>query len=365
MKKIVFGITSLTLGGAERVLVDIVNELKKDYDITIFTLYGNGEFESELDYGIKRVSVYNKKYNDLNFFQKKYMSLCMVSKFFRKNLFSKYIKGKYDVEIAFLEGPLTWLFSEESNARKIAWVHNDIELVFGVGKDANIKRSLSEESYNKYEKIAFVSEDNLNKFKKIFPNNATYKQVIYNYININNVITKSKVFVPKEYKNEDIKFVVVSRLTAQKGIDRLIEVHNILIKKIKHHIYVIGDGPMRSELEDKIKTLNLNETFHLLGKKENPYPYIKYADYFMLPSRFEGYGMVIEEAKILGKPILITDTAAREAVIGYKNSIVVENSQEGVLNGMKKMIETNMQKNDIQKFDNKGIIHDITDLIER
>ncbi len=73
MKKIIFGITSLTLGGAERVLVDIANELKKEYEVTIFTLYSDGEFESQLDYGIKLVSVYNKPYKELNIFQKKYM----------------------------------------------------------------------------------------------------------------------------------------------------------------------------------------------------------------------------------------------------------------------------------------------------
>ena len=129
MKKIIFGITSLTLGGAERVLVDIANELKKEYEVTIFTLYSDGEFESQLDYGIKLVSVYNKPYKELNIFQKKYMSFSMINKTFRRKIFDKYIKGKYDIEIAFLEGPITWIFSEYSNAKKFIRKVFKIELL--------------------------------------------------------------------------------------------------------------------------------------------------------------------------------------------------------------------------------------------
>ncbi len=365
MKKIIFGITSLTLGGAERVLVDIANELKKEYEVTIFTLYSDGEFESQLDYGIKLVSVYNKPYKELNIFQKKYMSFSMINKTFRRKIFDKYIKGKYDIEIAFLEGPITWIFSEYSNAKKIAWVHNDITQVFGNDKKAKMKLNLSEECYKEYDSLVFVSKDNLERFNKIYKDNKTYKQVIYNYINSNNVITKSNMYFPNEYNNKDIIFTVVSRLTSQKGIDRLINVHAKLIKDYKYHIFVIGDGPLKDELTSKINNLHIEDTFHLLGKKENPYPYIKNATYFMLPSIYEGYGMVIEEAKILSKFILITDTAAREAVINYKNSIVVPNTDDGIYNGMKKLIENKIEDNTKEKFDNKYIINDIVDLIER
>lgn len=365
MKRLVFGITSLTLGGAERVLVDLVNVLKKEYDITIFTLYDKGEFLSQLDYGIKVISVYNKPYNSLNFFQKKYMSLCMVSKLFRKHLFNKYIKKKYDVEIAFLEGPITWLFSENSSAKKIAWVHNDIKQVFGSNKSSEMKKNLSKESYEKYNSLVFVSKDNLNSFNDIFKSNKVYKTIIHNYIDKNNVITRSNIFMPSEYEDKPNIFTVVSRLTHQKGIDRLIDVHNCLIKSMPHHIFVIGDGPLKEELNEKIKNLNLEETFHLLGKKDNPYPYIKNSTYFMLPSIYEGYGMVIEEAKILSKYILITDTAAREAVEGYKDSLIVENSNDGIYNGMKKLLENKTHPKSENSFDNKNIIYDVIDIIER
>ena len=72
MKKILFGITGLTIGGAERVLVDLVNKLSCDYDITIFTIYSKGELEKELNKNIKLKSLYNKSYKELSKFCLKY-----------------------------------------------------------------------------------------------------------------------------------------------------------------------------------------------------------------------------------------------------------------------------------------------------
>ena len=362
MKKIVFGITSLTLGGAERVLVDIANELKDKYDVTIFTLYSSGEFVSELDESVKIVSMYDKPYNELTDKEKKYMSLCMVIPFLRKHLFNKYIKGKYDVEIAFLEGPITWIFSHHSNARKIAWVHNDIIQVFGTDKKANMKKHLSEKTYKKYDEIVFVSNDNLEKFQSIIKNKIK-KEVIYNYLDSKKVIKKSNEFKPSEYNNKENIFTVVSRLTEQKGISRLIDVHKNLISKHPHHIFVIGDGPERKNLITKVATLGLENTFHILGKKENPYPYIKNCDYFMLPSIYEGYGMVVEEAKILSKTILITDTAAREAVQNYNDSIIVPNNEKGISDGMIKLMKNKKEKKkNVQN--NMNIIKSIINVIE-
>ena len=122
-KRICFGITKLGIGGAERVLIDIANELIKDYNITIFTIYGGGEFEKELNPNIKRKSLYKKEKKDV--FIPIYVLLC------GKLIYNKYLKEKYDVDIAFLEGPITRIFSYKGNNKKIAWVHNDIDKVFG------------------------------------------------------------------------------------------------------------------------------------------------------------------------------------------------------------------------------------------
>jgi len=364
MKKIVFGITCLELGGAERVLIDIVNNLVDKYDITIFTLYGKGDFLGQLNDRVKVESMYNCKYDDLNKLEKLKMSLKMYNGALRKLLYDKYIRGRYDVEIAFLEGPMTWIFSTPSNTKKIAWVHNDIEKVFGEGKRAQLKKSLNVKAYNGYNKIVFVSKDNLDIFNSIYPNNKVDKLIIKNYIDKDIVLKRAKEKIDKLDHNVPC-FVQVSRLVSQKGLYRLLDVHRELIDEgYEHKIYIVGDGPLKSDLQKLITEYNLLDSFILLGQKENPYPYIKDADYFILTSLYEGYGMVVLEAEILGKYIMITDTAAREALDGYEYGMVVNNNFDGVFDGMKEIIKKKPKVSKKIVIDNESILKNIIELIE-
>jgi len=370
-KKLLFGITSLTLGGAERVLVDLVNKLCNEYDITVFTIYSKGELEKQLSKKIKLKSLYDVSYSELSNIQK-YLLMPLKVLILKNKIYNKYIKESYDTEIAFLEGPITRLFSVKNNkTTKIAWIHNDISLVFGDGIKAKIKKNIDRKIYSKYKTLVFVSKDNLNKFNESYSNlNNINKKVIYNYINKENVIEKANKEDAK-FNNDKINFVTVARLVEQKGIDRVIEVHNKLIKEgLLHNFYVIGDGQERQKLEDMIQKYGISNTFKLLGKKENPYPYIKDADYFCLLSKFEGYGMVLEEAKILDKSIIITDTAAREAIEKYKNSKILDNNEEGIYKGIKEVVKSQKigfysNEKQIENYDNNEIIEKVIELIEK
>lgn len=296
----------------------------------------------------------------------------------KKGIYRKYIKQNYDVEIAFLEGPVTRLFSvNNKKTRKIVWVHNDISLVFGKGFKAKLKKKLDQKIYSKYETIVFVSKDNMRKFKEVYKEirnrylEPVKKEIIYNYIDKDEVIKKSEEVVNTEFDKDTINFVTVARLVPQKAIDRLIKVHAKLVySNLKHNFYVIGDGPEKFNLENKIKENNVQNTFYLLGQKENPYPYVKQADYFCLLSNFEGYGMVLEEAKILGKTIIITDTAAREAVEKYNNSVILENNEEKIYEGLKQIIKNHEQnknkyQENVEQYDNSKIIGKIEQLINK
>lgn len=362
MKKLLFGITSLTIGGAERVLVDLANKLCEKYEITIFTIYPNGEFEKSLSPKIKIKSLYNKQYKELNKMQEVFIPLRVWIQ--QKSIYKKYIKNDYDVEIAFLEGAITRIFSTKNNeTTKIAWIHNDISKVFGNSIKSKIKRNVDKKVYSKYNKLIFVSNDNVKKFEEVY-NNTVPKEVIYNYINSNNVIAKAEETPDIKFDENTVNFVTVARLAQQKALDRLINVHTRLIKEgYKHNFYIIGDGPEKDKLEKMIKDNQVQETFKLLGKKENPYPYMKQADYFCLLSHFEGYPMVVEEAKILNKQILITDTAAREVVRDYKNSQIFENSEEEIYNGLKNNINKKQISNIENNYDNQYIIKKIIELV--
>lgn len=365
MKKVVFGITSLTLGGAERVLVDIANKLSEKYDITIFTIYAKGELENQLNENVKLVSIYDKERSTLSKCEK---ILASVNLFFnKKSIYNKYLSEKYDTEVAFLEGAITRLFSVKSNvANKIAWVHNDISKVFGNDIKAKIKKKVDGKIYDKYEKIILVSKENLENFKGTYPNiNRNKLQVIYNYINPENIQNKAEEQIAEFENSSTFRIVTVARLVPQKAINRLIKIHSKLIKDgINHEIYVIGEGPEKSTLQNLIKQFQVEDTFYLLGKRENPYPYMKKADAIALLSYFEGYGMVIEEAKILGKYIIITDTAAREAVYKYDNSKIVANNEEEIYEGLKQVLEQGKKQDMKINYNNEKYIEQIEELIQ-
>ena len=345
MEKIIFGITGLTLGGAERVLVDLSNKLAEKYDITIFTLYAGGELEKELDKKIHLKSLYNFRYDSLSKIKKKLIPLKVL--FTSRSIFKKYVANEeYKAQIAFLEGPITQIFKYKSSAKKIAWIHNDISSMFSKNIKAKIKRIFARNAYEKYDNLVFVSMDNLDKFNKIFDDMPLPKEkVIKNYINSERILKLATEEPDFNFNKDEINIVQVSRLVEQKAINRLIDVHANLIKQgIKHHVYVVGTGPLKEKLQKQIEEQNVAKTFTLLGPKENPYPYIKNCDAFCLLSNYEGYGMVIDEAKILNKFICITNTAAREALLDYPgNSRIVQNNEEGIEDGIKYIVK-NKQK---------------------
>ena len=337
--KIVFGITKLGIGGAERVLVDMANNLScNGYDITIFTIYSGGELEKDLNDKVKLKSIYDE--NKSKYMEKSKITAIYVL-LFKKHIYNKYLRNKYDTYIAFLEGPITRILMFAKN--NVAWVHNDIGKVFGNSLKAKIKKKIDKKIYGKYEKIVFVSKQNKEAFEELY-GNISKREVIKNYIDKERI----KRLAEENTNEKDFKvlnlnlfpsFVTVARLVKQKGIDRFIRVHKKLIDEgLMHKVYVIGDGEEKYELKRLVNTLNVEDTFIFLGQKQNPYPYIKKGDYFALLSYFEGYGMVIEEAKILGKPVVITDTAAKEAVENYEKSFVLENDEEKIYEGLKQIL---------------------------
>lgn len=389
MKKIVFGITSLGIGGAERVLVDIANKLKDEYEITIFTLYRGGAFEKELDSKIKHISLYDVPYESMSSIKRKIIPIYVLT--CGKRIYNKYIKGKFDTEIAFLEGPITRIFKYKGNSKKIVWVHNDIRKVFGYSLKSKLKGKIDKTIYDKYDNIIFVSKDNKEAFNDMYLNSKNpyieaKEKVIYNYIDKDRIIKKAQssdfnTYNHKEEReeinSEDTKkneeeidktrpsIVTVARLVEQKAIDRLAKVHKRLIDDgYIHNIYVIGDGPEKKNLEDLIKDLKIEKTFKLLGKKENPYPYVKEADYFALLTYFEGYPMAVEEAKILDKKIIITDTAAKEVVKDYDKKMILENNEQSIYEGLCKILEKGMpEKEKNKEYDNSYLLDEIRQLI--
>jgi glycosyltransferase involved in cell wall biosynthesis len=135
--------------------------------------------------------------------------------------------------------------------------------------------------------------------------------------------------------------VSVGRLSPEKAFDRAIKVHSRLDKKgISFRWYIVGEGDERPKLEKEIEECKLQRKFILLGAKMNPYPYIAQADIFVLPSLFEGCSIVVNEAKILKRPILVTDVgAAREQIVSERTGLIVDNKEKAIFEGLKRLLQ--------------------------
>ena len=243
------------------------------------------------------------------------------------------------------------------------------------------KMKIDKKIYEKYDEIVFVSNENKEDFEKTYGKLRKKKDsggciktsVIRNYINYQSVLEKSEQEPEIKFNNNCINLVSVCRLVEQKALDRFIKIHSMLEKDgIHSKVYIVGDGPNKSILKKTIEKYNEKENFFLLGQKENPYPYIKNADYFCLLSYYEGYGMVIDEAKILNKKIIITNTAAKEGIANYDQSYVLENNEKGIYEGLKKILSSDIilndqteddQINDVKKYYD-GIIEKVKELFE-
>lgn len=151
-----------------------------------------------------------------------------------------------------------------------------------------------------YDTIFGVSKAIINSFNSLYPAEQIKSKIIYNVIDTREIIRKSKEFLPQEFSNEVFKIVTVGRLTEQKGYDIAIDAANELKKKkIPFIWYVIGDGRDKNKLHHLVENKNLHSKFILLGRKNNPYPYIKNCDLYVQPSRHEGYGLAVLEARTL------------------------------------------------------------------
>lgn len=308
MKKILFVIDSLSEGGAEKVLYDIVKNIdSKKFEIDVFLINNYGIYKEKIEkLGIKVEGIYEKR-NDIikNIFYRKLKSGYIRLKRYLycryPLLIRKLNKRKYDIEISFLEGYSTVLIANRRNStKKISWIHIDL------GKHKMINRKLEKKSYLKVDRIVCVSNDSKKSVENLYPELKEKIEVIYNPIPKEEILKKA-LEKKNIYSNEKINIITVGRLTLQKGYDILLKAHKELLKEgLDYNLYILGEGEERKKLEKYIKENNIEKNTFLLGFKENPYPYIKQANIFISSSRYEGYSLVVAEALCLEKPVIAT-----------------------------------------------------------
>lgn len=264
---------------------------------------------------------------------------------------------EYDVAISYLWPH--YFVAEKVKARtKIAWIHTDYSTV-----ETDVKLDL--DNWKKYDNIVAVSDECRSAFLKKYP---TLKKRVVVIENINDPamikeMAKEKIDNPMESDNR-FKIITVARLSHAKGIDKAV----LALKHLKERgytnisWYVVGYGGDEKKIRNLIDKYGLNEQFLLLGKKVNPYPFMKEADLYVQPSRYEGKAVTVSEAQVLSQPVLITNyPTAKDQVLNGYDGVICELSTIGLVDGIENMYLNNEFRHKIKsncdrkKFESNSI----------
>lgn len=238
----------------------------------------------------------------------------------------------YDVAISYL-WPHYFVAEKVEAKTKVAWIHTDFSAV-----EADMELDI--QMWNKFDYIVAVSIDCRRTFIKKYPC-LTNKVIVIENISSPDVIktlAKEKLDHPLTMDHR-FKIITVARLSYAKGIDQAIKALRLLKNKgYKIAWYVVGYGGDEQMLRELIKKCHLEEDFILLGKKENPYPFMKVADLYVQPSRYEGKAVTVKEAQIIGKPVLITNySTAKSQVQDGIDGVICNLSMEGIAQGIESL----------------------------
>lgn len=344
MKKVLFLIEDFGCGGAERVLCTLLNNIDTTkYDIEVCTITGGGELESQLPSTISLHTILKHSATDIFFknlwYKIKYNLICHWLPL--RLVYRLFVPKGFDVEVAFVEGFATKLLAASSNkkAKKVAWVHCDLK-EFPWPVNTGVFKSLAEEKavYAQYDEVAVVSETSKNHFVEIY-GLADRTRCIYNPID-RKAIGELASLGKRDSEDNRFRFVTVGRLTEAKGYDRLIETSARLKREgFDFVLWIVGEGADRVLLEKQVQECGLADVVKLLGFQKNPYQYLNQCDCFVCSSRTEGYSLVIAEAMCVGLPVISTRCAGPEEILdGGKYGVMVDNSMEGLYEGLKRVM---------------------------
>ena len=361
-KKILIRIGSLRHGGAEKVLVTFLKNLPEDkYEIDLLLNLYSGKYLTEVPkwvnvlYLNKGEMITTNRPQDIpqKAFRVVYQKLL---KKYPKLLYNNILKGKkYDIEFAAIHGFRDEILSSpQKNSKKIMWIHNDLRKThFHNYTDEEIRKFFG------FDKIMVISKNIQHDFESLAQNNDEKNRIvrIYNPLDTDEILGKAEApkfpkgtsEAPKKSninessplrKREQKLFISVGTIFPQKGFDRLLKVHKRLLDEgFPHKVLIVGDGYDFENIKKLKSELGVDDTATMLGFTDNPYPYFKNANFYVLSSRYEGFPTVLFEAITLKKNIIATDVSGvREMLENGKLGLIVDNSEDGIYSGMKKAL---------------------------
>ena len=374
--KLLFRHRSMEMGGVEKVILGLFENLDRNkFDITLIVSLYQGELRDAVPSHIHYIKA-NKGKEDFSknplIHKIQLFTRGLKIKFFENfpGLFDKiYLKKEFDIEIASSYTDFSpVLNSSNKKSKKLGWFHTDIS---SKGLKPILSRLLGQ--ITQFDYFIFGSQQANDIFVSTYPSiKLPENKVILNAIPIEEIKKNAEEFEIE--KSEDIPvFISVGRLHNRKGHHVLAEAHKKLIDEgFLHKIMIIGDGEERENLEKQIAELQIKNSFQLLGTKMNPYPYIKNSDFYIMPSRSEGWPLIIAETLILQKPIIATNVGGISEMITHKkNGYLVEYDVESIMSGMKEFLSNKTTvanireelKNSEEQFDNQKIYDSVEEIL--
>ena len=349
MKKVLFMIPNLLHGGAEKVLVNLVNNMNRnEYDITVLTLFDTGVNKQFLKDHI------HYKYCFKHMFRG---NSHILKLFYPKQLYKLFIKDDYDIIVSYLEGPTARIVSgcTNKNTKLVSWIHvQQTNSKIASKAFRSYKEAL--QCYQRFDNTICVSEAVKNDFLSIYPLKKKC-MVLYNTNETELIKEQSKEIVNDITINDNsINICGVGKLLPNKGFDRLLRVHKRLIDEgFDIHTYILGVGTEQKKLENYIKDNKLDNSCTLLGYKVNPYKYVSKFDLFTCTSYAEGFSTAATEALIVGTPVLTMEVAGMKEMLGINNEygIIVDNDEEEFYKALKGLL---LDKELLQHYKNQALI---------
>ena len=330
MIKILFFIETLSAGGAEKVLCELVNHMDKTrFDITVQTVWPC-DAAKYLAPGIRYKSLYGSgsRLNHLRYRAEAQTGLA----------YRLHVRDDYDIECAYLEMGPTKVMAASTNkkAKKLAWVHCDLTRAVADPRAFALKTALW---YAKFDRVICVSQSVKESFDGLFGNRFS-SDVLYNAVDDGAIRSRSRLPLPADVKKRRFTVLSVGRFTAQKNFGRLLRTHRRLLEEgLQHDLWILGDGPERPELEEYVRENGLSDSVLMPGFIDNPYPFMREADLLACSSVYEGYSTFATEGVILQKPFVTTDVSGMRELLGESEyGLIVEDDDEAFYEGMKKML---------------------------
>lgn len=380
-KNILFVVDNLVMGGITKVLANLLKNLdEKKYSIDLLVLHyykdmvvdiptnvkiidGNKYF-SYVDENIKKII---KRKDIKTFFNKLNLVIALktgkIKKIIQKSR-KELLTKKYDTEIAFCDGFSHIFVANGDTENKIAWMHTDI----AVQNDSKRYYSLVKESLHKMNMCVCVSDKVRQSYTDYY--NLDRIQTIHNIIDVKEIKEKREADFQNPFSKDAFNLISVGRLETQKKYARFVNVHKKLIDDgYKINSFIVGDGLEKNMLENLIKANKNEDTFRLLGRKDNPFPYVKEADLFVLSSIREGLPTVLYESLIVGTPCITTKVAGANEILSNDYGIVVENDDEALYQGIKKILDNKKILEEFKEnlksyeFDKESIIRKVESIL--